>query len=241
MQTNFPLQIKSAEIQGVYNNGEQRNNVSSTISLQSINCQVNGKDLKGSLTYSNFNNPHIQTQFNTELNLEDIQKWGYDIPLQKLSGKAKITGNYKGKIGFKNDIKNDFEQAEKSATIQFTNTSFQYKPLALFHSLNGKIRLLNNRLEIDSVRGSAGQETKLKFVGTIEHLFTQNQELQIAGHLSSDWLKMSELITPDTAGEPTPYYAKKHFGKHYNKFKDASTRSFTCLTSKPKSAITKVF
>ena len=33
MQTNFPLQIKSAEIQGVYNNGEQRNNISSTISL----------------------------------------------------------------------------------------------------------------------------------------------------------------------------------------------------------------
>ena len=66
---------KICRIQGVYNNGEQRNNISSTISLQSINCQVNGKDLKGSLTYSNFNNPYIQTQFNTELNLEDIQKW----------------------------------------------------------------------------------------------------------------------------------------------------------------------
>ena len=88
MQTNFPLQIKAAEIQGVYNNGEQRNNTSSTVSLQSINCQVNGNDLKGSLTYSNFNNPYIQTQFNTELNLEDIQQWGYDIPLQKLSGRS---------------------------------------------------------------------------------------------------------------------------------------------------------
>ena len=59
----------------------------------------------------------------------------------------------KGKLGFKNDIKKDFEQAEKSAEIQLINTSFQYKPLALFQSLDGSMRLLNNRLEIDSVKG----------------------------------------------------------------------------------------
>ena len=227
MQSSLPWQIKNAEIQGFYDNGEQRNNLSSTLSLDYINCRVNGKDLKGSLTYSNFKNPYIHTNFNTELNLADIQQWGYELPIQELSGRAIITANYKGKLGHENNFNYDFEQAEKSATIQFTNTSLQYKPLALFHSLNGKIRLLNNRLEIDSVRGSAGQETKLKFVGTIEHLFTQNQELQIAGHLSSDWLKMSELITPDTAGEPTPFIMPKNILANITtSLKDASYEKF---------------
>ena len=51
----------------------------------------------------------------------------------KVSGRATIlTANYKGNIGFKNDIKKDFEQAEKSVEIQLTNTSFRYKPWLFF-------------------------------------------------------------------------------------------------------------
>ncbi len=205
MHSNFPWQIKAAEIQGIYHNGKQRNNKSSNVDLQSINCQVNGEYLKGSLAYSNFNNPHIQTQFNTELDLADIQQWGYKLPIQEVSGKAKITASYKGKVDLKNNIKKAFEEAEKSVEIQLTNTSFLYKPLALFHGLDGSMRLLNNRLEIDSVKGSAGEESKLKFVGTIEHLFSQSKELHIAGQLSSDWLKMSEMIKADTTQESTPF------------------------------------
>ena len=240
MQTNFPLQIKAAEIQGVYNNGEQRNNTSSTVSLQSINCQVNGNDLKGSLTYSNFNNPYIQTQFNTELNLEDIQQWGYELPLQKLSGSAKITGNYKGKIGFKSDIKKDFEQAEKSAEIQLINTFFQYKPLALFQSLDGTMRLLNNRLVIDSVKGSIGKESTLKFVGAIEHLFSQNKELKIAGHLSSDWLKISEMIISETTQDSTPFIMpKKILANITTSIKDASYEKFHMSNFQAKASFKK--
>ena len=227
MQSNLPWQIKAAEIQGIYHNGKQRNNGSSIVGLQSINCQVNGEYLKGSLTYSNFNNPHIQTQFNTELDLADIQRFGYELPIQEVSGKAKITANYKGEIGLKNDIKKDFEQAEKSADIQLTNTSFRYKPLALFHGLDGSMRLLNNRLEIDSVKGFNGEESKLKFVGAIEHLFSQNKELQIAGHLSSDWLKMSEMITADTTQESTPFIMPNNILANITtSIKDASYEKF---------------
>ena len=227
IKSSLPWQIKNAEIQGFYDNGEQRNNISSNVSLDSIICQVNGRGLKGSLTYSNFKNPYIHTNFNTELNLADIQQWGYELPIQELSGEAIITANYKGQFGQKNNFNYDFEQAEKSATIQFTNTSFQYKPFALFHGLNGKIRLLNNRLEIDSVKGSTGQETKLKFVGAIEHLFAQNKDLLIAGHLSSDWLKMSELIIADTAGKSTPFIMPKNILANITtSIKDASYEKF---------------
>lgn len=240
MQSNLPWQIKAADLQGVYHNGEQRNNLSSVISLQSINCQVNGKDLKGSLTYSNFNNPYIQTQFKTELNLDEIEQWGYELPIKKLSGRAKITASYKGKLGFKSDIKKDFEQAEKSVKIQLINSSFQYKPMSLFQGIEGSFRLLNNRLEIDSVKGSIGEESKLKFVGAIEYLFSQKKELKIAGHLSSDWLKMSEMLISDTAEDSTPFIMPNNILANITtNIKDASYKKFHMSNFQAKASFNK--
>ncbi len=240
MQSNLPWQIKATELEGIYHNGEQKNNISSIVSLQSINCQVNGKDLNGSLTYSNFNNPYIQAQFNTELNLAEVQQLDYELPLKELSGSAKITANYKGRLGFKNDIVKDFEQAEKSATIQLINTSFQYKPLALFHSLEGSIKLLNNRLEIDSLKGSTGKESKLKFVGAIEHLFSQKKELKVTGHLSSDWLKISEMIIPETNQESTPFIMPKNILANITtSIKDASYKKFHMSNFQAKTSFSK--
>ena len=94
IQSNFPWQIKDVEIKGIYNNGKLKTNESSIISLQSFKCQLNGEYLKGSLTYSNFNNPNIQTQLNIELDLADIQRWGYELPIQEVSGRAKITAQH---------------------------------------------------------------------------------------------------------------------------------------------------
>ena len=227
IQSNFPWQIKAAKIQGIYNNGELRTNETSIISLQSIDCQINDEYLKGSLSYSNFNNPFIQTQFNTELDLADIKQWGYELPIQEVSGRAKITANYKGKIDFKNNFKKAFEQAEKSADLELTNTSFLFKPLALFQDIDASMRLRNNRLEIDSVKGYVGEESKLKFIGAIEHLFTQNKELQIAGHLSSDWLKISQMIIKDTAQEATAFSMPKNILANITtNVKDASYEKF---------------
>ena len=99
--------------------------------------------------------------------------------------------------------------------------------MALFQSLDGTMRLLNNRLEIDSVKGSIGEESKLKFVGAIEHLFSQNKELKIAGHLSSDWLKISEMIISETTQESTPFIMPKNILANITtSIKDASYEKF---------------
>lgn len=205
MITELPWKIRSANIQGLYYNGKHRNNSSSDVVLQSINCIINKETLNGSLTYSNFNNPRIQTQFKTELNLAEIQNWGYEIPIEELTGRMQITANYKGEIGLKSDITKDFEQAEKSASIQLNNTSFLYKPLATIQGLTGTFQLTNNRLEIDSLCGSIGTESKVNFVGAAENLFSQNQNLRVAGHLSSEWLKLTEIIVIDTTSNPSPF------------------------------------
>ena len=69
------------------------------------------------LTYSNFNNPDIQTQFNTELDLADIHQWGYEMPIQIVSGRAKITANYKGKITLRAILKKTLSKQKSQQTF----------------------------------------------------------------------------------------------------------------------------
>ena len=89
------------------------------------------------------------------------------------------------------------------------------------------MRLLNNRLEIDSLIGSTGEESKLKFIGAIEYLFSQNKDIQIAGHLSSDWLKMCYMLKTDTTQESTPFFMPKNILANISiSIKDASYEKF---------------
>ena len=43
--------------------------------------------------YSNFNDPSIESQINTKISLSEIERWGYNIPLQDIGGKAQIWGS----------------------------------------------------------------------------------------------------------------------------------------------------
>ena len=138
--------------------------------LQSIDCSINGEPFTGSLTYSNFNNPSIESQINTKISLSEIERWGYNIPFQDITGKAQIWGSYKGKIGQKSKLKSAFLEAEKSFNIQLINASLLYKPFAFFQKINGKLRLIDNDLEIDSISAQIGEESSFKFTGAIEHL-----------------------------------------------------------------------
>ena len=96
-ESDLAWKLKNATISGFYHNGKNRTNASSNVVLESIDCSINGEPFTGSLTYSNFNNPSIESQINTKISLSEIERWGYNIPFQDITGKAQIWGSYKGK------------------------------------------------------------------------------------------------------------------------------------------------
>ena len=226
-ESDLAWKLKNATISGFYHNGKNRTNASSYVVLESIDCSINGEPFKGSLMYSNFNDPSIESQINTKISLSEIERWGYNIPFQDIGGKAQIWGSYKGKIGQKGKFNSAFLEAEKSFNIQLTNASLLYKPFAFFQKINGKLRLIDNDLEIDSIRAQIGEESSFKFTGAVEHLLHPQKNLKIAGFISSDWLKIQELMSSDTSAQKNTFELPKNINANVSAIiKDASFNKF---------------
>lgn len=226
-ESDLAWKLNNATISGFYHNGKNRSNASSNVVLQSIDCSINGEPFTGSLIYSNFNDPSIETQINTKISLSEIERWGYNIPFQDIAGKAQIWGSYKGKVGQKGKLKSAFLEAEKSFNIQLTNASLLYKPFTFFQKINGKLRLIDNDLEIDSINVQIGEESSFKFIGAIEDLLHPQKNLKIAGFMSSDWLKIHELIRSDTSAQKNTFELPKNINANVSAIiKDASFNKF---------------
>lgn len=208
IKTNTPWVVTAANLSGAYTNGTARKNESSQVNVQQLDCQVNGEPLSGTVSIYNFDNPQLQTSFSTQLELSELYNWDFDLPLNKLSGKAKFNAVYNGQIGFKNNLTTDFLEAEKSADITVTNGVFQHSmSFVPLENINTHLKLNNEHLTIDSLSATMGEESKLQFNGAAENLFSygisQTASLKIAGYLQSDWLLIDELLATDSTSEIT--------------------------------------
>ena len=208
IKANTPWKITAANLSGTYNNGASRNDFSSQVNVTRLHCQINDEPLSGTLSIYNFDNPQLQTSFNTQLELSELYNWDFDLPLNKLSGKAEIEAAYNGKIGLKNDWSIDFLEAEKSANITVVSGIFQHSmSFVPLENINTYLRLNNDHLTIDSLFATMGGESKLQFNGAAENLFSygisNTASLKIAGHLQSDWLLVDELLNTDSTSENT--------------------------------------
>ena len=122
---DFPVEINNINLTGSYTNGNRRNNGSTKILLNDINCLINDETIVGRASIVDINNPKINTTINTQLQLSDLDSYGYKIPFDSLSGKAEIDLTYNGHIGLKNKIYYDLAMADKSATIKVENMTLQ--------------------------------------------------------------------------------------------------------------------
>ena len=104
-------------MKGSYSNGKQRTDVSTKIKLDNIQFTANGELVQANATIQGLKNPTLITDFNTQMQLSEIDKWGYEYDFKSLIGDAQIKGTYKGKIGLKNKVTYDLAMAEKTADL----------------------------------------------------------------------------------------------------------------------------
>ena len=99
--------------------------------------------------------------------------------------------------------------------------------MLFFKKINGKLRLIDNDLEIDSIRAQIGEESSFKFTGAFEHLLHPQKNLKIAGFISSDWLKIQELMSSDTSAQKNTFELPKNINANVSAIiKDASFNKF---------------
>jgi len=206
---DLPFDMNETSLKGSYSNGKQRTDVSTEIKLDNIQFTANGELVQANATIQGLENPTLITDFKTQMQLPEIEKWGYEHDFKSLNGDAKIKGTYKGKIGLKNKVTYDLAMAEKIADLTIDNLSLHIDEQSPQLS-NAKLslKLIDDNVNISAFNGTLAKESKIKFVGGIEnvfsYLFLKNAELKIAGDLSSDWMIIDELLNEtDNISETT--------------------------------------
>ena len=211
---DLPFDMKETSLKGSYSNGKQRSDASTEIKLDDIQFTANGELVQANATIQGLKNPTLITNFNTQMQLSEIEKWGYEHDFKSLVGDAQIKGTYKGKIGLKNKVTYDLAMADKTADLTIYNLSFQSDQQSP-HLSDAKLslKLVDDNVNISAFNGTLAKESKINFVGGIEnvfsYLFLKNADLKIAGNLNSDWMIIDELLddtdkTPETTQEKKP-------------------------------------
>ncbi|MGB2364178.1 MAG: AsmA-like C-terminal region-containing protein [Flavobacteriales bacterium] len=196
---DLPFDMNETSLKGSYSNGKQRTDASTEIKLDNIQFTANGELVQANATIQGLENPTLITDFNTQMQLSEIEKWGYEHDFKSLIGDAQIKGTYKGKIGLKNKVTYDLAMAEKTADLTIDNLSLhsdEQSPQLSDAKLS--LKLIDDNVNISAFNGTLAKESKIKFVGGIEnvfsYLFLKNAELKIAGDLSSDWMIIDEFL-----------------------------------------------
>ena len=211
---DLPFDMNETSLKGSYSNGKQRTDASTEIKLDNIQFTANGELVQANATIQGLENPTLITDFNTQMQLSEIEKWGYEHDFKSLIGDAQIKGTYKGKIGLKNKVTYDLAMAEKTADLTIDNLSLhsdEQSPKLSDAKLN--LKLIDDNVNISAFNGTLAKESKINFVGGIEnvfsYLFLKNADLKIAGDLSSDWMIIDEFLdetdkTSETTQESKP-------------------------------------
>ena len=206
---DLPFDMNETSLKGSYSNGKQRTDVSTEIKLDNIQFTANGELVQANATIQGLENPTLITDFKTQMQLPEIEKWGYEHDFKSLNGDAKIKGTYKGKIGLKNKVTYDLAMAEKIADLTIDNLSLHIDEQSPQLS-NAKLslKLIDDNVNISAFNGTLAKESKINFVGGIEnvfsYLFLKNADLKIAGDLSSDWMIIDEFLDEtDKSSETT--------------------------------------
>lgn len=242
---DIPFELNQIALTGQYSNGTNRNNESTSITLNDISLMANNEPILANAVISNLDNPNIKADFKSQLQLSELKKWGYKPPLKSLIGEATVSGTYNGKIGLKNKATYDVAMAEKTADIELKNiTLISDENSPKLSQANLTLKLVNDHLDITACKGVLAKESNFNFVGAIEnvfsYLFLKNAPLKIAGNLDSDWMVVDELLSTETTTKakvrnPDPIRLPKKIIANLNvKLKDFTYERFHMRNFKTK-------
>jgi hypothetical protein len=209
----IPFDLEQLSLDGNYTNGAKRTDETTQIDLKDIQLIANNELILANATINGLENPKVKADVSSQFNLSELEKWGYKSDLKSIDGNATYEVSYFGNVGVKNNIDYDIAMAKKSADISIENLSLTIDEQSpKLSNSNVKLKVVDDHLDIERLEGTLAKESKFKFIGAIEnvfsYLFLKNSPLKIAGEFNSKWMIFDELIQSDTTSETNSSEAK---------------------------------
>ena len=202
----IPFDLQQLSLNGKYTNGSKRTDETTLIDFKDIQLIANNEPVLANATINGLENPKIKADVSSQLKLSELEKWGYKSDLKSIDGIATYEVTYNGNVGVKNNIDYDIAMAKKSVDISIENLSLKVDEQSpKLSNSTVKLKVVNDHIDIERLEGTLAEESKFKFVGAMEnvfsYLFLKNSPLKIAGEFNSKWMIFDELMQVDSTSE----------------------------------------
>jgi len=208
------LGLQTVNLAGEYTNGNSHDLESSSIHIERFSAKLNGREVTARFTMDNFNDPLVDMNLRSEINLKDLKNFATIPGIDSLAGDIALDASFKGKIS---DLKqyNTINKTKLSGTLTLRKVSvrpsiqqYSYKNMDGYFETNG------NDLIISNFAGFIGR-TDFKINGQFKNLasflFLPNQKLEATTTLESHVIDIDDFIFKSTGKTDNNKTVTRHF------------------------------
>jgi len=208
------LGLQTVNLAGEYTNGKNHDLESSSIHIDRFSAKLNGREVTARFTMDNFNDPLVDMNLKSEINLKDLKNFTTIPGIDSLAGEIALDASFKGKIS---DLKqyNTINKTKLSGTLTLRKVSvrpsiqqYSYKNMDGYFETNG------NDLVVSNFAGFIGRtdfKIKGQFKNLASFLFLPNQKLEAATALESHVIDIDDFIFKSTGKTDNSKTVSRHF------------------------------
>ncbi len=203
--------LDAVSFEGTYDNGAGRRAATSTLALRGLRARLDGHPVQGQLRVRNFDDPHLQLEFEGVAPLASLLAlYGHDS-LRAAEGELDMALHFDGRV---RDLQSPRTVGRVQASGQVTAraVAFRYGQQALpFRQLNGTFIFGRNDVAIEHFSGQIGRSDfalEGYFRNLIPYLLLDNESLHAQASFRARYLDLDELlsVTGDAQPEATAEY-----------------------------------
>ena len=202
--------LEDVNLAAVYTLNRQGVKSGTSLSVTAFKAMLAGKPVTGNFRIDDFSNPFLSLNAVADIDLGTLRQFLSFDTLESMSGNARISLSYAGKISDAKQAKASLNKSVKaSGTLAVTNMSFTLKKNPLhFTGINGNFVFNDNSIEAESFTGKiSGTDFSMK--GTVQNLvpflFQEGQPAAVEAALWSHTVNLDELLERGSASNDTTY------------------------------------
>ncbi|WP_299250677.1 AsmA-like C-terminal region-containing protein [uncultured Cytophaga sp.] len=197
----YKQQIKNAFLVGTYTNGSKRDLSTSSVKLSNIKLEIDGKNIEGFCSITDFSSPYVDLHLKGSLVLDKILKVIPNHIFEQASGEIGFDVEFKGRT---EDLKSKkgYEHIQTTGDLSFRNVITKIKSYPHIISIDEAYCIFTkNDISIDNMHLKVGKNDVVLtgiFRNLIGKLILPNQSVYVQADLAMGNIFLEDILMSDT-------------------------------------------
>ncbi len=215
------LTLERVDLIGTYNNGKNRSNSSSELTIANFSAFLGKGKIVGNFSIKNFENPYLKILAEAQLNLSQVKQFLKLDTLEKFSGNLILDLDFSGNTShIAHFSASDFAKTKTQGTLTLEQGNIKFTGAKQnFENLNASLMFNNNDIVVNECNGKIeDSDFALKgfFRNALATVFNQNEKLFIDASLTSRKINLNQILADDEASTKNKKAFELKFSERIN-------------------------